>query len=119
MNRLCCSLVMFLLVALAAEAKDMPRRLPAGMPPPPTQADVNRAIDQLKTARSKVDAAQREKMDQAIAQLEAYKKNGLDAEKTLKERYHVHKQKNTTVPQSGGKIRPPLKGGVYRPSNTK
>ena len=119
MRKLCISLAMAAVAVLTVWAKDAPKQVPAGLPPPPTRADVDRSIKQLKTARDKASAEQRAKIDKAIADLEAYRRNGLDAEKMLKERNDARKRKKTAGPQPGGAVRPPLKGGVYNPSKSK
>lgn len=116
MKKLCVSLTMAALVALPVLAKDAPKKVPEGLPPPPTRADVDRSIKQLKAARDKVDVVQRAKIDKAIADLEAYRRNGLDAEKTLKERNEARKRNKPVGQQPGGKVCPPLKGGIYKPS---
>lgn len=105
--------------ALTVWAKDAPKQVPAGLPPPPTRTDVDRSIKQLKTVRDKVSAEQRAKIDKAIADLEAYRRNGLDAEKTLKERSDARKRNKSAGPQPGGVVRPPLKGGVYNSPKSK
>ena len=116
MRKLCISLAMAAVAALTVWAKDAPTQVPAGLPPPPTRADVDRSIKQLKTARDKASAEQRAKIDKAIADLEAYRRNGLDAEKTLKERNEARKRNKPVGQQPGGKVCPPLKGGIYKPS---
>ena len=119
MRKLCVSLAMVAVAALTVWAKDAPKQVPAGLPPPPTRADVDRSIKQLKTARDKASAEQRAKIDKAIADLEAYRRNGLDAEKMLKARNDARKPSKSARPQPGGAVRPPLKGGVYNPSKSK
>ena len=92
---------------------------PFAVPPPPSREQVDTALERLRNARVKAPSeAERAKIDRGIAQLEAYKACGYDANEMLRRQKTQRKPttKKTARPASGSALQPPLKGGVWKPS---
>ena len=70
---------------------------------------MDRAIDHLVKKRDNASGAERENIDRTIEYLRAYKEKGMDV------RVKTPKNSGGKKKSVGSPVRPPVKGGVFKP----